>query len=164
MQFLVQILQTFSDFLLGAMTFRIMTFCITIFMLNNKTKMTQHKKSQHNDTQHDCRVLLCWVSFMLSVRSWVFQRGLLCWVSLCWMSLCWVSWHHLLKEPWTRLTWRVDHSNPEFGIFFFQFHLLNVTPQFIANVFWTENIFKLNEHVICLQTHTYTHLAIYMHV
>jgi hypothetical protein len=143
-------------YLMGAMTFRIMTFCIMIFSIMTLSLMTLSIMTL------SIIVECCYVECHLCCQlSWVLQRGLLFWVSLCWMSLCWVSWRHLLKEPWTRLTWRVNHSNPEFGIFFFQLHLLNVTPQFIANVFWTENIIKINKHVYI---YIYTYIYSYVHV
>ncbi len=68
--------------------------------LNQKTfhcwsrqQLVATTKNKSGDTKiYDTRyrVLLFWVSLMLSVA---FKTSPLCWMPLWWVSLCWMSWH-----------------------------------------------------------------------
>ncbi len=57
--------------------------------------------TQRNDTQY--RLLLCWISCMLSViyaesRIQTHHAVSVCWISLCRVSLCWMPWRRLILQ------------------------------------------------------------------
>jgi hypothetical protein len=87
---------TFSIMTLSIMTFSIMKFSIMTFSIMTFSIIINEIPHLFNGTQS--RVLLCSVSFMLSVfcaecqLRWVSQTSPLCWLSLYWVLLCWVSW------------------------------------------------------------------------
>jgi len=79
----------------------LVSFCSVTEIGQKRRHDPQHNDTQCNDTQRNVRLLLCWVSFMLRLKS-----RLLCWVRLCWMllwwvSLCWMPWRPTNVPSWS---------------------------------------------------------------